>query len=510
MAAAREQSDPRGLGRRTDTPLEAVPHLYARARAAFLVWSRTSLRERVQLLRRLRLVIVERLDELAEVVAVATGKPLAEVVTTELLPVLDTIAYLEKLGPRTLRRRRMPTPLFLFGKTSYIEYRPRGVVLVISPWNYPFQLSVIPLVTALMAGNVVILKPSEVTPSVGILVEDLFTQAALSDGVIQVAHGDGSLGAALVQGRPDYIFFTGSVHTGKLIQAEAAKHLIPTTLELSGHDAMIVFADARLERAVRGAVWGAFMNCGQTCLAVERIYVERAVYRPFVRLLAEQAARLEQGRCGSTFAYSDLGVMTSDRQVDIVKEHVADALAKGAKLLVGTPPDRWRGRVIPPIVLTDVTDDMLVARRETFGPVVTVAPFDTEDEAVALANASVYGLGASVWSGDRRRAEQVASRLETGSVAINDVIIPIANPHLPFGGVKQSGLGSYHGAAGLKAFSREKAVMVDRLGRGTEVNWFPYAAKAPLFARLLWAYFGKRRRWLDFLTAYVGLLRRSR
>ncbi len=508
------QSDPRGLGRRTDTPLEAVPHLYARARAAFLVWSRTSLRERVQLLRRLRLVIVERLDELAEVVAVATGKPLAEVVTTELLPVLDTIAYLEKLGPRTLRRRRMPTPIFLAGKTSYVEYRPRGVVLVISPWNYPFQLSVIPLVTALMAGNVVILKPSEVTPSVGILVEDLFTQAALSDGVIQVAHGDGSLGAALVQGRPDYIFFTGSVHTGKLIQAEAAKHLIPTTLELSGHDAMIVFADARLERAVRGAVWGAFMNCGQTCLAVERIYVERAAYGEFTRRLAAEVARLrwEVGEGGGAETSVrrgvgsdvDVGALTSERQVDIVKEHVRDALAKGATLLVGEQPERWRGRFIPPIVLTDVTGDMLVAQRETFGPVVTVAPFDTEAEAVALANASDYGLGASVWSTDVGRAERVASQLETGSVAINDVIVTIANPHLPFGGVKQSGLGAYHGEAGLKALSHEKAVVVDRLGRGQELYWFPYAGKAPLFADLLRAHFGPRRRWLRFFERVSG------
>src|SRR5690606_33986460 len=221
----------------------------------------------------------------------------------------------------------------------------------------PFQLSVIPVVTALAAGNTVILKPSEVTPAVGRLIEDLFAQAELPAGVVQVAHGDGRVGAALVAAGPDYIFFTGSVATGRRIQEEAAKRLIPTTLELSGHDAMIVFADAPLERAVRGAAWGAFMNCGQTCVAVERLYVERSVYGEFVRRLAREAERLaRQGR-----EAGDLGRMTWDRQVEIVRRHVEDALAKGATLVAGEPPEKWRGRFIPPIVLAGVTDDMLVA-----------------------------------------------------------------------------------------------------------------------------------------------------
>lgn len=489
-----------------ETPLTAVPELYRRARAAFSAWGRTAPMDRARHLRSLRLAVVERLDHLASVIAEATGKPRVEALTTELLPVLDTLVYLEKHAPRVLRRRRMPTPIFLFGKASYVEYRPRGVVLVISPWNYPFQLAVVPVVTALAAGNAVILKPSEVTPAVGVAMEQLFQAAGLPDGLVQTAHGDGRLGAALVAGKPDYIFFTGSYRTGTIIQVEAAKHLIPTTLELSGHDAMIVLDDAPLERAVHGALWGGLLNSGQTCVGVERIYVQRGVYQEFTRRLAEAAARLRQG--GGDEA--DLGEMTWARQVEIVKQHVADALSKGARLVHGRPPEEWRGRTVPPVILADVTDEMLVCREETFGPVLTVKPVADEEEAVALANASPYGLSASVWTTDRRRGERVAGLLETGSVVINDVIVTLANPHLPFGGVKRSGLGSYHGEAGLKAFSHEKAVMADRLGRRREVYWFPYAGKAPLFARLLRAYFGEPRRWPVFFGAFAQLLRRSR
>lgn len=200
---------------------------------------------------------------------------------------------------------------------------------------------------------------------------------------------------------------------------------------------------------------------------------------------------------------------TWDRQVEIVHRHVEDALAKGATLVAGEPPEKWSDRLIPPIVLADVTDEMLAAREETFGPVVTVTPFDDENEAVALANRSSYGLSANVWSRDVERAQRVASRLETGSVSINDVIVTLGNPHLPFGGVKQSGLGAYHGEAGLRAFSHEKAVMRDRLGRKSDLHWFPYLGKAEPFVALMRSYFGPRRRWLPFLRAFAALLRRS-
>lgn len=493
------------LGRVEETPIARVPELYRRSRSAFSAWGATSSRARTAYLKRLRLAVVDRLDEIAQLIADSTGKPVAEALVTELLPTLDAMQHLEKYAPRVLRCKRVPTSILLPGKTSYIEYAPRGVVLVLAPWNFPLQLAMIPVVTALAAGNTVILKPSEITPLIGRLMENLFKDARFPDDVVQVAHGDGRLGAALVQGSPDHIFFTGSWRTGKRIQVEAAKQLISTTLELSGHDAMIVFDDAPMERAVNAAVWGGFMNSGQTCVGVERIYVHRTVYPEFTRLVVSETSRLKQG----VRADADLGAMTFDQQVEIVQRHVTDALTKGATLLYGRAPDEWDGMVVPPIILTDVTEEMTLARDEAFGPVVTVIPFDDEDEVVDLANASPYGLSASVWSAQVRRAERVASRLETGSVVINDVIVAIANHHLPFGGVKQSGLGSYHGEAGLKAMSREKSVVRDWLGRKREANWFPYEGKAPLFARLLRSYFGTRRHWVRFLGAFFGLMRRS-
>lgn len=494
------------IGELEETALAHVPDLYRRAKDAFARWGKTTIRERVDLIKRLRLTLVEQMDQTARVIAEGTGKTEVEALTTEVLTVLDAIHYTEKHAARALRKKRMPTPIFLIGKTSHVEYMPRGVVLIISPWNFPFQLAMIPVISALAAGNTVILKPSEVTPLVGTLMESLFHKAGFPDDVVQVAHGGGELGAALVDAKPDFIFFTGSLRTGKIIQTEAAKHLIPTVMELSGKDPMIVFADAPLERAVHGALWGGFMNCGQVCIGVERVYVARGIYDAFTARLSEEVKRLKQGPQTD----ADVGSMTFQKQRDIVKEQVMDALTKGATLLAGTSPDSWDGMFIPPTVLADVTGEMKIAREETFGPVMTVIPFEGESEAIAMANASPYGLNASVWSKDTEKAERVASRLESGSVVINDVIISIANQHLPFGGVKQSGIGRYHGEIGLHTFSHEKAVMRTRLNQKREVNWFPYAGKSPLFSRLIQSYFQERRNWFSFLKSYAALLKRSR
>lgn len=512
------------------TPVGSVPELYERAQAAQGRWSALPVRERVRHLRRLRHVVAERVDEIAGRVGESTGKTEAEVLITEVLLVLSALQYVEKYGPRVLRRHRKPTPIFLIGKHSYVEYMPKGVVLVIGPWNFPLQLALVPVIYAVAAGNAVILKPSEVTPLVGVLIEELIEKAGLPEHLIQVVHGAGDLGAALVTPEPvgiatgvaeeagaaagapvpsgpDHIFFTGSVSTGKIIQAEAAKRLIPTTLELSGKDAMIVFADAPMERAVNGAVWGGFMNCGQVCVGVERLYVERSIHDEFMRRMAVETGQLGQGSPGTD---ADLGSMTFAPQVGTAKQHVQDALALGATLVHGSPPDQWSGMFIPPVILANVTPDMRVAREETFGPIVTIIPFDSEAEVIATVNASPYGLNASVWSRDTQRAHRVASHIEAGGVAINDVIITLANQQLPFGGVKQSGLGRNHGEAGLKTFSHEKAVMRDWLGRKRDVHWFPYAGKGPLFAALLRNYFKRRLNWTGFLAAFLGLLRRSR
>lgn len=491
-----------------ETPIEGADLLYEKARASFLTWGKASINERLEFLRQLRLYMVGHLDEIADMIAKSTGKVAVEALTAEILTVLDAISHTEKHAPDILERKRVSTPLFLFGKKSYIEYKPRGVILIISPWNYPFQLAMIPVISAIAAGNTVILKPSEITPLVGKLIEDLFQKTGFPQDVVQVAHGGKELGAALVQRKPDYIFFTGSVRTGKIIQTEAAKHLIPTTLELGGKDPMIVFNDAPLERAVNGALWGAFTNSGQVCMSIERLYVQKEIYPDFVRKLKEGVNQLRI----SEDSDGDIGSMTFSGQVDIVKEHVENALADGAKLLTGQTPEQWnrgKGFYIPPMVMVDAKQEMQVVQEESFGPILPVIPFETEEEAIRLANDSAYGLHASIWSSDLKKAKRVASNLIAGNIAINDVIIPVANSNLPFGGTKQSGIGRYHGETGLLTLSHQTSVMLDYGIRKSEVNWYPYQGKYPLFADLIRYYFGRRINWIGFLKSFIGLIKKS-
>ncbi len=465
-----------------------VGQRYKEAREAGKEWSQLTITERLIVLGRFREVVADRSEELAGLVQDATGKLRFEALTAEILQVVDTISYWQKHARRILNPKRISTPLMLFGRRSWIEYKPRGVVLVISPWNFPFQLSLIPALGALLAGNAVLLKPSEVTSQLDRVIEELFMQAGFPPGVVQVISGDGSVGAALVEGEPDFIFFTGSVSTGKAIQRAAAENLIPTILELGGKDAMILLDDAPLERAIQGALWGSFTNCGQVCLGTERILVHQSIYDAFLQGFVPKVQELV------------IGEMTSLEQSRSVRIHVRDALSKGARLLVGENPDTWSedSLDIRPCVIVDVRDDMLVSHSETFGPVVTVTPFSSEEEAVNWTNNTSFGLGASVWSSELSRARDFATRLHVGNISINDTMITVANPHLPFGGVKASGIGSYHGEEGLRAFCHQTAVMVSSGKRNSELNWPPYTKeKEELIVELIRARYGSSRTWLQ-------------
>ena len=495
------------IGEILETPLEKVTDYYHYARKTFPVWRKTALADRINYLRQLRLYMVDHLDELAYKISESTGKVAVEALTADVVTVLDSIKYIEKHAQCALQKRKMPTPLFLSGKKSYIEYKPRGVVLVISPWNYPFQLAMIPVISALVAGNTVILKTSEVTPLIGTIIAEIFENIKLPAGVVQVAHGGKELGAALVKEKPDYIFFTGSVHTGKKIQAEAAKELIPTTLELGGKDPMLVFADAPLDRAVKAAVWGAFTNSGQVCMSIERLYVHRKIYPQFIEKLQQETKKLKLGFSED----DDIGSITLPGQIDIIKAHVEDALSKGGKLLTGQLPKDWdtkKGLYIAPMIIIDIKQNMKIIQEEFFGPILPVIAFDTEEEVIRLANDSIYGLHASVWSANTERAKQIATELIFGNVVINDVIVSVANPHLPFGGTKYSGIGHYHGETGLQMFCYPTSVVWDRGRKKTEVNWYPYKGKYPLFVSLAKSYFGKRKRWPNIIKSITRLLKK--
>jgi acyl-CoA reductase-like NAD-dependent aldehyde dehydrogenase len=476
---------------------------------SFEGWSSKSIKERINYIRQLRIYIVEHADDIAQEISWSTGKPKVEALSSELMVLLDWLLHTERTAEKELRTRKVKTPLMMRGKSSYVAYEPRGVVLVISPWNFPLYLAMVPALSALMAGNAVIIKPSEVTPLIGQLMEKLFAAAGFPQGLVQVVQGDAAIGAALVAASPNYIFFTGSVTTGKHIQLEAAKRLIPTTLELGGKDPMIVFQDAHLERTVRGAVWGSLTHSGQICMSVERIYVERPIYDKFIARLKRELESLKQNNREDT----DLGSMTYARQIEIIRTHIDDALDQGASLEFGQRPidgKLKRGLQVAPILLTNVKPSMRVMQEETFGPVLCITPFDTEEEAIELANNTSYGLSASIWTHDVERGQRVANGLQSGSVCINDVTVSIANAHLPFGGVKSSGIGRSHGDAGLQMFCHEKSMVVDLGQKKSELHWFPYADKYPLFLQLLEGLYGEKRSVIQMFRALRALRNKSR
>jgi acyl-CoA reductase-like NAD-dependent aldehyde dehydrogenase len=452
----------------------------ARARAGSLSLSRLSVAERLRYVAELQQLILARREEIVDRIQRETRKSRADALISEIYGVLDNLAWLQKFAPRALGDRKEHTPLALMGKTSWTWYEPLGTILVISPWNYPFYQAIVPIASAFVAGNTVVYKPSEWTPLEG-LVEDLLAAAQFAPNWVQVVYGGGRTGAELIDQRPDKIFFTGSTRTGRKIMAQAAQYLIPVELELGGKDAMIVFDDVNLTRAAAGAAWGALTTTGQSCTSVERLYVHEAIYEPFKAALLNEVERLRQAADGD----ADMGAMTTDFQVEIVAGQVADAKDKGARFLTGAD---WDGvsPLIPPMVVEHLSEDMQLLQEETFGPVIPLLPFKSEEEVIGLANGSSYGLTASVWTKDLDRARRVARALHVGGVSINNVMATEANPALPFGGVKESGFGRYKGEHGLHAFCNVKSVLIDKDSAKIEANWYPYdREKYRLFSAMM-------------------------
>jgi acyl-CoA reductase-like NAD-dependent aldehyde dehydrogenase len=452
----------------------AVAAAADRARTAQRAWADVSPRERAKLVRRARREVVRARAEIFDLLERETGKARFDVVG-ELMGVCMDIGYLARRAPKWLRTERVSTRP-LFGKRGLVAHRPRGLVGIISPWNAPLNLALGDAVPALLAGNAVLVKPSELTPLATKRAIEAMNQV-LPDGVLQVLIGAGETGAALVD-QVDLICVTGSPETGRRVMERAAKRLTPVLLELGGKDPMIVLGDADLERAASAAAWGGCMMTGQVCMSVERVYVEESVADEFTQKLLDRMRQLRTGPTGAD-AEIDYGPFTSPQQVKIVERHVADAKAKGATVaLGGTRRNDGKGLYYEPTVLTGVDHTMAIMTEETFGPVIPIMRVRDAEEAVRLANDTRYGLNASVWTGDIARGVELAQRLESGNACVNECLVSAGIPALPFGGVKQSGVGSRHGGAeGLRQFCVRQAILVEARNRKTEPAWFPYTAK---------------------------------
>jgi acyl-CoA reductase-like NAD-dependent aldehyde dehydrogenase len=455
---------------------EEVRAAVARARAAQPAWAATSFEERAAHLYRMADVVMAQQDRIMDTVIRETGKPRAEAFSMEVYASVDSLVFYAKRAKKFLarERRRLHGVMGLL-KKAYVVYKPRGVVGVITPWNGPFVLSLNPTAQAIMAGNTVVVKPSEVTPYSGALVGELFREAGLPDDVVQVVLGDGQTGADLVAAGPDKISFTGSVATGRKIAVACGERLIPFTLELGGKDAMIVCKDADVDKAAQGAVIGSCMNTGQYCCGTERIYVVEDVYEPFVRKVVEATTALRQS---DDVDAADVGATFWDRQLAIIEDHVADAVARGAHVEVGGRRNpALRGLYYEPTVLTGVTQDMKIMRDETFGPVVCIMKVRDEDEALRLANDSHYGLNGNVWTRDAGRGLALATRIQTGAASVNDMAMSYGVNEVPFGGVKESGIGMVNGPEGIRGYCHAMPIIVHRFGSGPVAS-YPYTPKS--------------------------------
>ena len=475
---------------------EEVAELARAGRAAQPAWEALGFDGRGRVLRRAQKWVVDNIERVIETIVSETGKAYEDALVAEVMYGANALGFWAKQAPRYLadERVRSSSPL-LKGKKMLLRYRPIGLVGVIGPWNYPLTNSFGDCVPALAAGNAVILKPSEITPLTSLLLADALRQCGLPQGVFSVATGGGDTGAALVD-EADMVMFTGSTATGRAVMARAAETLTPVSLELGGKDPMIVLADADLERAANAAVYYAMLNTGQTCISVERAYVEAPVYDEFVDKVTEKARALRNGPPagpGST----DVGALTFPPQVETVERHVEDARAKGARVVVGGARghDGQRGYWYEPTVIVGADHTMEIMREETFGPTLPIMKVADAEEAIRMANDSPYGLGASVFSKDPARGEAVARRIEAGAVCVNDSNVNYTALELPMGGVKASGLGSRHGAGGIRKYTKQQALLVSRVHPRRDIHMYPYTAKmTAVLRKLTRALYGRGKR----------------
>ena len=454
-----------------------ITGLLARARAAQAEWAKKPVKERCALIGKLKKTILQEREALADAVVRESGKPRVEALFADVFVSLDTAEYFAKQGPKLLRADKVKHhSTAAKAKSGRVMYEPLGVVGIISSWNYPLAIPMSQIIPAVASGNGVLCKTSEFTPECGELVEKLFEKAGFPADLVMILQGGGDVGQALIEARPDKVFFTGSVPTGKRVAGACAQQLLPSVLELGGKDAMLVLADADLDVASSAAVWGSYSNCGQVCLSVERLFVEESISDEFIRRCVEKTQKLRMGP-GSD-PETEIGPMIRPQHVQRMKELIADAVAKGAKVVWGgrARPDLGAG-FFEPTVITGVNASMKLFQDETFGPIMAIQVVKDAEDAVAKANETQFALAASVWTVDEGRGREFAGRLKAGTVMVNDVMSGFAIAEAPHGGSGLSGWGRTHGRAGLLEMVNVKYVDVDRMPGMEKPWWYRYGAE---------------------------------
>ena len=461
------------IGRVPVMGADEVKAAVARARDAQVEWAKVPIAERIKKVRRYRDELIDRSQELMDLLVAENGKTPEEAVFMEMLPIATIGAWYCAKGKKLLKPKKVrPWGPSLIRK-SYIHYSPRGVVAVISPWNFPLAIPQTAIFPALIAGNAVVVKPSEWTPLIMVRAKEIFDRSGLPADLLQVVTGYGPTGQALIEAGVDKVHFTGSTNVGKKIAALCGERLIPVTLELGGKAPAIVCDDANLDRTVNCLTWGGFANSGQVCISVERVLVDKKIAPELTRRLAESVAKLRQG--DPTTNEVDVGAMTFPKQVDNVERLVEDARQRGAQVLTGGKRLPGKGRYYAPTLIAGVTPDMAIAKQEIFGPAVPIIEVDGDEEAIRLANDSHLGLNAYVFTRDMKRARSIANRVRAGSTVVNDVLGNFAMAELPFGGVKESGLGRSHGVEGILSMCEERLVNHDRFPMLKRDVWmYPY------------------------------------
>jgi acyl-CoA reductase-like NAD-dependent aldehyde dehydrogenase len=474
--------------------VDDVEGVVARARAAQPGWEALGFEGRGRILRRAQKWVLDNAERVVQTIVSENGKAYEDALIAEVGYAAGAFGHWAKHAPEYLadEKIRSSSP-FVLGRKLIVRYAPVGVAGVIGPWNYPLLNSFGDCIPALAAGNSCVLKPATLTPLTSLFLAEGLRECGLPEDVFIVAPGGAEVGAELID-HVDHVMFTGSTEVGKKVMERAARTLTPVSLELGGNDPMLVLADADLERAANAAVHYSMQNGGQSCTSVERVYVEESVYDKFIAKVEQKVRGVRQGAPDGPGAV-DIGAVTSPAQVDVIDGHVRDALDKGARALVGGHRGNGPGDFYEPTLLVDVDHSMDVMTEETFGPTLPVMRVRDAAEGVRLANDTIYGLQASVWTKDVAEGERLARMIEAGVVTVNDAQVNYVALELPMGGWKASGLGARHGAEGIRKYTKRQALLITRFAPKRDLHMMPYkAGRTKLIERILRLVYGRGKR----------------